>query len=231
MIMAFIDQMRGKGYAVESVCQILCEQGLQVAARTYRSWRAGRISARTITDAYVIDMLLVVAWCVRWGRRQRTPVGLYGYKKMTAYLRRTTMPQVGRGTVRRAMKALGLAGVRRLKKVKTTIPAQDGRRAGDLLNRDFHADAPNRVWVSDFTYVRTKSGMCYVAFVVDVFAQYIVGWYAQTSMTTDLVMRALRDGLWERDRGGHPVVAGDLVAHSDYAEVFVKPRISCLAWW
>ena len=150
MIMAFIDTMRAKGHAVESVCQILCEQGLQVAARTYRSWREGRISARTITDAHILDAVRAAAWrTTPTGRRKLAPEGLYGVRKMTAYLRRTTIQGAGRGAVGRAMKALGLRGVRRGKTVKTTVAGKDGRRAPDLLNRDFHADAPNRVWVSD----------------------------------------------------------------------------------
>ena len=76
---------------------------------------------------------------------------------------------------------LGLSGMRRAKGVRTTIPAKDGKRAGDLLDRDFTAPAPNQVWVMDFTYCRTWAGFVYVAFVVDVFAQTIVGWHAQTS--------------------------------------------------
>src|SRR5699024_11217584 len=87
-----------------------------------------------------------------------------------------------RGTLDWAMRTLGLEGIRRVKNVRTTIPCPDGKRAGDLLNRDFPpqaggaptAPAPNRVWVTDFTYVRTWAGFVYVAFVVDVFAQRIV---------------------------------------------------------
>ena len=82
-----------------------------------------------------------------------TPEGLYGRRKMTAQLRRTTMPTVSYGAVDRAMRILGLAGVRRDKGLRTTIRAKDGTRAGDLLDRMFTADAPNRVWVTDFTYV------------------------------------------------------------------------------
>ena len=72
-------------------------------------------------------------------------------------------------------------GVRRGKGVRTTVPAKDGTRAGDLLDRDFTAPAPNRRWVADFTYCRTWAGFVYVAFVVDVFAQRIVGWHAATT--------------------------------------------------
>ncbi len=149
--MGFIDTMRSEGHAVESVCRVLREQGCQVAARTYRAWRAQRPAARTISDAYVVDAVRDLAWCTgAHGRRQLTAEGLYGRRKMTAYLRRTVVPEVSAGAVDRAMKTLGLNGVRRDKGVRTTIPAEDGVRAGDLLNRSFTAPAPNLVWVTDF---------------------------------------------------------------------------------
>jgi transposase InsO family protein len=99
--------------------------------------------------------------------------------------------------------------------VRTTIPAKDGRRAGDLLNRDFTACAPNRTWVMDFTYVRTWAGFVYVAFIVDVFAQMIVAWNAATTKQTDLVMTPLRMALWQRAREGRPIVPGTLIGHAD----------------
>ena len=116
----------------------------------------------------VIDELLAV---------QSTPEGLYGRRKMTHYLRRQGLT-VAFCTVDRLMRDLGMNGVRRGKAVRTTIPAQDGHRAGDLLDRDFTAPAPNTRWVADFTYCRTWSGFVYVAFILDVFAQRIVGWHA-----------------------------------------------------
>ncbi|RJN31785.1 hypothetical protein D3250_06575 [Nesterenkonia natronophila] len=112
---------------------------------------------------------------LRHGKTKLAPVGLFGRQKMTALTRRS-IPGASRGAVDRAMRNLGLAGVRRGKGILTTIPAKDGVLAGDLLNRDFTADAPNRVWVADFTYVRTWAGWYYVAFIVDVFAQQIFGW-------------------------------------------------------
>ena len=136
--------------------------------------------------------------------RKLAPEGLYGRRKMTAYLRRTAMPEASAGAVDRAMRTLGLSGVRRDKGIRTTIPAKDGIRAGDLLDRDFTAAAPNRTWVTDFTYVRTWAGFVYVAFIVDVYAQRIVAWHAATTKQTDLVMIPLRMALWQRDREGHP---------------------------
>jgi len=192
-MMGFIDTMRAEGHAVESICRVLREQGCQVAARTYRAWRTRRPAARTITDAHVVDIVRDIAWNVDdHGRRKLTPEGLYGRRKMTALLRRTSIPEVSAGAVDRAMRTLGLSGVRRDKGIGTTIPAKDGKRAGDLLDRVFTADAPNRVWITDFTYVKTWAGFVYVAFIVDVFAQRIVAWHASTSKATDLVMIPLR---------------------------------------
>jgi putative transposase len=113
------------------------------------------------------------------------------------------------------MRSLGLSGVRRAEGIRTTIPAKDSRRTGDLLNRDFTAPAPNRTWVMDFTYVRAWTGFVYVAFVVDVFAQRIVAWNAATSKGTDLVMAPLRMAIGQRDRDGHPIVPGELIGHAD----------------
>ncbi len=113
------------------------------------------------------------------------------------------------------MRTLGLSGVRRDKGVRTTIPAKDGIRAGDLLDRDFTAPAPDRTWVTDFTYVRTWAGFTYVAFIVDVYAQRIVAWHAATNKQTDLVMIPLRMALWQRGREGHPTEPGELIHHSD----------------
>ena len=124
------------------------------------------------------------------------------------------------------MRALGLSGIRRAKGVRTTIPAANGRRAGDLLNRDFTAAAPNRTWVMDFTYVRTWAGFVYVAFIVDVFAQMIVAWHAATSKQTDLVMVPLRMALWARDRDGHPVNPGELISHSDAGSQYTSIRFT-----
>ena len=148
---AFIDQMRAEGYAVESICRVLREQGCQIAARTYRSWRTKPVAARTITDAQVQDKVRALAWgTARDGRRRLLPEGLYGRRKMTALIRvQPGFADASAGSVDRAMTALGLSGVRRDKGVRTTIPGKDGRRAADLLNRDFTAPCPDHTWVMD----------------------------------------------------------------------------------
>lgn len=233
--MSFIDDMRSAGHAVESIIRVLREQGVKVAARTYRSWRQGRVSARRLTDAMVEGAVRAVVWKTVAGvdgveRKKMTPEGLYGRKKMTAFIRRTAIADASRGSVDRAMRALGLVGVTRAKAIRTTTPSPDGTRAGDLLNRDFTAPCPDHTWVTDFTYVRTWAGWVYVAFILDVYSQRIVAWHAQTTKHTDLVMIALRMALWERDRQGHPVGPGQLRYHSDagsqYTSIVLTERLA-----
>jgi putative transposase len=216
--MAFIDDMRTKDHAVESICRVLTEHGCQVAARTYRAWKQANrpIAARTVSDAVITDALL---------QARGTPEGLYGRRKMTHWLRRQGH-EVAFCTVDRLMRDLGMNGVRRGKTVRTTIPAKDGRRAGDLLDRNFTAPAPNLRWVADFTYVRTWAGFVYVAFVVDVFAQRVVGWHVATTKVTDLVLTPLRIALWDRDRQGTPVVPGQLLHHSDAGSQYTSIRFT-----
>ena len=226
--MAFIDAMRAKGHAVESVCRVLREQDCQIAARTYRAWSqpSQEIAERTLADALVENCVRDLAWTVdSEGRRQLTPEGLYGRRKMLRRVRQS-IPDVTPGAIDRAMRSLGLQGVRRAKGVRTTIPAKDGRRAGDLLNRDFTAPAPNKTWVMDFTYVRTWTGFTYVAFIVDVFARRIVAWNAATSKDTDLVMAPLRMAIWQRDRDGHPIVPGELIGHADAGSQYTSIRFT-----
>ncbi|MFK4763129.1 IS3 family transposase [Microbacterium sp. ZW T5_45] len=226
LMLGFIDTMRAEGHAVESIIRVLQAQGVKIAARTYRAHRQGIVAARTITDAQVQDAIRAAAWTIveRNGtmRRVLTPEGLYGRRKMTALIRRTMIPGASRGAVDRAMRDLGLSGIRRDKSIRTTIPAKDGVRAGDLLNRDFTAPRPDHTWVMDFTYCRTWAGWVYVAFIVDVYSQRIVAWHAQTTKHVELVMIPLRMALWERARDGHPVQPEQLRAHSDAGSQYVS---------
>ncbi len=215
--MAFIDDMRSVGHAVESTCRVLTEHGCPVAARTYRAWRQRRVPApRTVSDAYIVDALLAV---------QGTPEELYGRRKMTAYLRRNGH-DVAHCTVDRLMRDLGMSGVRRGKPVRTTVSAKDGARAGDLLNRDFTACAPNTRWVADFSYVRSWAGFVYVAFIVDVFAQRIVGWHCARTKHTELVLVCLRMATWQREHDGRPVIPGQLVHHNDAGSQYTSVRFT-----
>jgi putative transposase len=108
---------------------------------------------------------------------------------------------VARCTVERLMRKQGLRGVIRGKVVRTTIPDTAAPCPLDLVHRQFKADRPNQLWVSDFAYVSTWQGWQYVAFVIDVFARRIVGWRVSSSMHTDFVLDALEQALWARQPG------------------------------
>jgi putative transposase len=138
---------------------------------------------------------------------------VYGAEKMWRELNRQGIA-VARCTTERLMRQLGLHGARRGRKVRTTVPGKDGRRAGDLLGRDFTADRPNQRWVADFTHVAAWSGVVYVAFVVDIYSRMITGWAAATHKRAKLVLDALDMALWRRGRAGTPAGPG-LVHHSD----------------
>jgi transposase InsO family protein len=225
--MGFIETMRSQGHAVESICRLLSEQGCQVAARTYRDWKAGGPAPRTVSDAHVIDVVRDVCWTKDAdGGLRLAPEGLYGRRKLTAYLQGTRLPGVAECTVARCMKTLGHQGVRRAKTHRTTIPSKDGKRAGDLLNRDWSASGPNQKWVTDFTYCRTWAGFVYVTFILDCFSQRIVAWHASTCKSTELVMTPLRIALWQRDRDGHPAQAGELICHSDAGSQYTSVRFT-----
>lgn len=177
-----------------------------------------------------MDVVRDAAWTVDAdgplaGVRRLAPEGLYGRRKMTALVQRR-LPAAPPGSVDRAMKALGLNGIRRSKGIRTTIPGKDGRRAGDLLNRDFTACAPNRTWVMDFTYCRTWAGFTYVSFIVDVFAQKIVAWHAATRKDVELVMTPLRMATWQRHREGHPIEPGTLISHSDAGSQYTAVKFT-----
>lgn len=121
---------------------------MQIAPRTYRKARSRPPSARDVADAHIENALRDL---------QNTPEAIYGRRKMTRYLRRQGH-DVAFCTVDRLMRELHLNGVVRGRRHRTTIPAKDGIRAGDKLNRDFTAATPNQVWVADFTYVSTWTG-------------------------------------------------------------------------
>lgn len=144
---------------------------------------------------------------------------VYGADKVWRQLNREGI-RVARCTVERLMKRLGLEGVRRGKVVRTTVPDHAVPCPLDRVNRQFKADRPNQLWVSDFTYVSTGQGWLYVAFVIDVFARYIVGWRVSTSMRTDFVLDALEQALYARQ----PERSGTLVHHSDRGSQYVSIR-------
>ena len=129
---------------------------------------------------------------------------------------------VARCTVERLMRHLGLRGVRRGKVVRTTISDAKASCPLDHVNRQFRAERPNQLWVSDFTYVSTWQGWLYVAFVIDVFARRIVGWRVSSSMRTDFVLDALEQALYARQ----PEQDSSLIHHSDRGSQGVFNRSS-----
>ena len=146
---------------------------------------------------------------------------VYGAEKVWRQLNREGVA-VARCTVERLMRQLGLQGVRRGKVVRTTIPDPKAPCPLDRVNRQFRAERPNQLWVSDFTYVSTWQGWVYVAFVVDVFSRRIVGWRQSSSMHTEFVLDALEQALYDRQPSEHD----GLVHHSDRGSQYLSIRYS-----
>ncbi|KOG53703.1 transposase [Streptomyces virginiae] len=224
--------MRAAGYAVESILTALKQAGLKIAARTLRAWCAPAspsnvAAARTVTDALVEDAVRRLAFTTNSaGERVLAPEGLYGRRKMLALIRRTLLPEAGFGAVDRAMRSLGLNGVVRGRRPRTTIPNPGDARPPDLLDRDFTAPAPNRKWITDFTYVRTYQSFTYVAFIVDCFSQKIVSWHASVKRDVELVDVPLRMALWRRTHEGNPVGRNQLIHHSDAGSQYTSVRFT-----
>ncbi|WP_370689665.1 MULTISPECIES: IS3 family transposase [Burkholderiaceae] len=211
VLKAFIDQHRDT-FGVESICKVL-----RIAPSGYRRHAAqlrdpSRRCARAKRDEFLSPEIKRV-----WQANMQ----VYGADKVWKQLNREGIA-VARCTVERLMKQLGLRGVRRGKRVRTTIPDVSAPRPLDRVNRQFKADRPNQLWVSDFTYVSTWQGWLYVAFVIDVFARRIVGWRVSSSMTTDFVLDALEQALYAR----RPDNDGTLIHHSDRGSQYVSIRYS-----
>jgi transposase InsO family protein len=210
----FINEHR-EAYGVETMCR-----ELPIAQSTY--YRAmdlnehpDKRSDRAKSDESLSQRILDVwenNYCV------------YGYRKIWHSLLRDGS-NVARCTVARLMKGLNIRGKRRGKKVITTNPDHKAGCPMDLVNREFRAGQPNELWVADYTYVSTWQGFAYVAFVIDTFADRIVGWKLSTSQTTDFVLDALEQALHDRD-----VPIDALIHHSDrgsqYFSVAYTNRLS-----
>ena len=197
-------------HGVEPMCRVL-----QIAPSAYRR-HAARLrtpslqSVRAQSDAVLMPTIKRV-----WNDNLQ----VYGADKVWMQMNREGAA-VARCTVERLMRQLGLQGVRRGKVVRTTVGDPKAPCPLDKVNRQFKAQRPNQLWVSDFTYVSTWQGWLYVAFVVDVFARRIVGWRVSTSMTTDFVLDALEQALYARQ----PERDGSLVCHSDRGSQYVSIR-------
>lgn len=149
----------------------------------------------------------------------RENLDVYGVEKVWKHLRRESV-EAGRDRVTRLMTELALVGVVRGKTWRTTVPKEASHRPADLVERNFTATMPNRLWVADLTYVTTWSGVAYVAFVTDVFSRYIVGWKVSTSLRGELALDALEMAIWVR--GSHDLRG--LVHHSDRGSQYLSIR-------
>jgi putative transposase len=204
VIVAFIDEHKPV-WGIEPVCRVLTEEyGLRIAPGTYYAFKNREPSARSQRDAGLKEHIRRI----HSDRRMR----VYGVRKIHAQLHREGIT-VARCTVERLCRDLGVRGTVRGRFPRTTRPAPETNRPGDLVNRDFTATVPNELWVADLTYVRTEAGWVYVAFVLDVFSRRIVGWQTSTRMYTDLALDALNMGLWHRKRSGQDV--SGLTHHND----------------
>jgi putative transposase len=163
------------------------------------------------------------AWLLGEIRRvhQENNEGTYGARKVWLALNREGIP-AARCAVERLMRQDGLVGVRRGKTKRTTVADPAAQRPADLVQRRFAALAPDRLWVADITYVSTWSGWVYVAFVTDAYSRRILGWRVSTTMTTELVLDALEQAIWSRQRYDQSVE--HVVAHSDRGSQYTSIR-------
>jgi len=206
-MVAFIDAHR-ETYGVEPICA-----QLPIAPSTYyevkvRQADPTRLPRRTQRDAQLKPEIERV-----WQENRR----VYGAKKVWKQLNREAIA-VARCTIARLMQTMGLGGVVRGRRVKTTLPAVVAERPRDLVERNFTATRPNQLWVADLTYVATWRGFVFVAFVVDAFSRRIVGWRASASLRSDLALDALEQALYDRETDG------ELVHHSDRGVQYLSIR-------
>lgn len=204
---AFIDEHR-EAYGVEPICRVL-----PIAPSTYHERVAQRRDPARLSDrarrdlALKPDILRVFA----------ENLEVYGVRKVWRQMKREGF-EVARCTVERLMRDLGLKGVIRGKPVRTTVSDKAAPCPLDHVNRQFHAPAPNRLWVSDFTYVATWAGFVYVAFVIDVYARYIVGWRVSRTAHAGFVLDALEQAIHDR----RPAQGGGLIHHSDRGSQYLS---------
>jgi len=208
VIKAFVDEHRDR-FGVEPICKVL-----QFAPSAYRRHAARQRDPALISRRAQRDSELKRHVRRVWDNNMQ----VYGADKVWKQMNREGI-RVARCTVERLMRSMGLQGARRGKGVRTTVPDVNAPCPFDRVNRNFRADRPNQLWVSDFTYVSTWQGWVYVAFIIDVYARRIVGWQVSKSMQTDFVLDALEQALYERqpDRDS-------LIHHSDRGSQYVSIR-------
>ena len=206
-MISFIDEHRPV-LGVEPICKVL-----PIAPSTYYDTLAKRTDVDRLSGRARRDARLKIEISRVFDANYR----VYGVRKVWRQLRREGF-DVARCTVARLMKTMGLQGVIRGKPVRTTVSDKAVPCPLDQVNRQFHAPAPNRLWVSDFTYVSTWTGMVYVAFVIDVYARFIVGWRVSRTAHAGFVLDALEQAIHDRK----PVGKGGLVHHSDRGSQYLS---------
>jgi putative transposase len=195
-VSAFIDEKKD-AFGVEPICRTL-----GVSASAYYQRATGEQSAGTVEDERLLGRIREL---------HATNYYAYGYRRTWKALLRAG-EQVGRDRVKRLMRANAIQGAkRRGKPWRTTRPDPQARRRPDLVQRDFSADWPNRLWVADLSYLRCWEGLVFFAFVIDAHSRKVVGWQLAPHMRTTLVLDALRMALWQRGPGADVA----LVHHSD----------------
>ena len=210
----FVDMYRDR-FGVELICRVV-----DFAVSTYYAVKKRVVSPsdRVLRDADLIPLIRAV-----WEDSRR----LYGARKVWKQLRRQGVT-VARCTVERLMRAEGISGVvAKRVRPRTTVPGDPAVRPRDLVERDFRAPAPNRLWVTDITYVDLAGGgFCYAAFVTDVFSRAIVGWQVSDNLKAELALDALEMALWSR----RDTLSSALVHHSDRGVQYTAIRYGqCLA--
>lgn len=208
-MVSFIDANRA-AYGVESICK-----QLPIAPSLYYEMKARQVDPQRVPPRLQRDRVLGSE--IR--RVYEENFEAYGARKVWRQLGREKVV-AARCTVERLMRSLGLQGVVRGRKCRTTIGDDSAARPLDHVKRHFHASRPNELWVADFTYVATWAGFVYVAFVIDVFSRRIIGWRAARSMHAELVLDALEQAIWSRS-GIHGVVH-----HSDRGSQYLSIRYS-----
>lgn len=206
--------MEGRKLGVEPICTVLRAAGVQVAPSTYYAAKTRSPSARAVRDAELRRALRAL-----WEDNYR----VYGARKLCKAARRAGH-DVGRDQVARLMRAEGIEGARRTKRVRTTRPDPGVPRHPDLVRRDFTATAPNRLWVTDLTFVPIWAGVAYVCFITDAFSRMIVGWRVASHMRTGMVLDAIEMARWSRGTqfAGHRLEG--LRCHSDAGSQFTSLR-------
>jgi putative transposase len=202
MKVEFVDSQR-ETHGVQPVLEALEATPAGIAPSTYYAAKTRPESARAASDREL---------AVQIERVHEANYSVYGARKVWAELNRQG-GEVARCTVERLMREIGLRGLVRDKSPRTTRPAAETGRPGDLVKRNFTATRMNELWVADITYVRTAAGWVYAAFVLDVFSRMIVGWQVATSLYTDLALDALQMAIWRRHADGADLTG--LVHHSD----------------